>query len=317
MQLSLYSGKSDRLTVFSFMLAVATIFHQLCNAWLPGNYAIDALLTLAALALLFRPGSVILLIVLTTLSVSNGFAHIPDIHNHMAFQTIIDLLIMLSVTYVLLRHYTKVKLAGSLSNEAIRDEMFEAFAPVARIGVIILYFFAIFHKLNWAFFDPKYSPAIHLLEETFRFVPNLHFSTEIRVATIWATFVFEGGIAILLCFRRTRTAGILVALLFHLSLSINLFCTGFCSFSAMLYTILFTFTPHDFPDRISQLFNSINHKWANGKGREILWIGAGAILILVAAACLFVLIGRPRNVITVLFVFWILIVTSRTDQIWS
>src|SRR5688572_30693756 len=143
MQLTLFRGKLDRLTIFSFMAAVATLFHQFNESWLPGNFVLDALLTLAALALLFRPGSVILLIILTTLSVSNGFAHIPYIHNHMFFQTIIDLLVMLSVSYVLLLQYKKGKLSDSLSNEVVRDEMFDAFAPVARMGLIILYFFAI------------------------------------------------------------------------------------------------------------------------------------------------------------------------------
>ena len=173
MQLNLFKCKLDRLTIYSFMLAVATIFHQLCF-WSQGNLILDTLLFLFALALLFRPGSVILLIILTTLRVINGYLLIPFINNHMFFQTIIDLLVMLSVVYVLLLHYKKGTLAKSLSNEVVRDEMFDAFAPVARMALIILYFFAIFHKLNWTFFDPKYSPGVELLKDTFRFIPNLH-----------------------------------------------------------------------------------------------------------------------------------------------
>ena len=309
MQLTPSGRKLDRLTIYSFMLAVANIFHQLCF-WSQENLILDTLLFLFALALLFRPGSVILLIILTTLRVINGYLLIPFINNHMFFQTIIDLLVMLSVSYVLLLQYKKGTLAGSLSNEVIRDEMFDAFAPVARMALIILYFFAIFHKLNWTFFDPKYSPSVELLKDTFRFVPNLHLGNEIRIAAIWSTFLFEGGIAILLCIKHTRTIGLLVALLFHLCLTINPYWVPFCSFSSMLYSILFMFTPRDFPDKISQLFNSINHQWAQGKGRVLLWIGAVVVLILLVAACLAIYIGRSQNAITVLFVLWWLIIAT-------
>src|SRR5215213_806558 len=122
MQLALFTGKLDRLTIYSFMLAVATIFHQICIPWSQGYFIPDTLLTLAALALLFRPGSVILLIILTTLSVTNAYQHLPHTHNHIFFQTIIDLLLLLSISYVLLLQYKKAKLPISLSNEVIRDE---------------------------------------------------------------------------------------------------------------------------------------------------------------------------------------------------
>lgn len=309
MQLSLSKGGVDRLAIYSFMFAAAEIFHQLCNSWLPGSLILDVLVTLAALALLFRPRSVILLLILSVLSFTNGFVHIPHIHNHMFFQAMLDLLVTLSVSYVLLAQYKKGELAESLSSAAVRERMFDSFAPVARTGLIILYFFAIFHKLNWTFFDPKYSPSVSLLKETFHPLPNFNLNNTLKITSIWATFVFEGGIAVLLCFRRTRVAGILVALVFHLTLSINPFRVEFSSFSSMIYAVLFTFTPRNFPERISQLFYSVR-QWALGKERKILLFAAIVLLIFLSAGFLAAHIARPRNAITVLFIFWWLIITT-------
>ena len=78
----------------------------------------------------------------------------------------------------------------------------------------------------------------------------------------------------------------------------------------MLYTIFFTFTPRDFPQKVSQLFNSVNNQWASGKVRRVIWLGSVAILILLLASCLAIYVGRGRNVITVLFVFWWLVITT-------
>jgi hypothetical protein len=127
--------------------------------WVIHRNPLGILLTLSAGTVLLRPRSVGLFLVMLTLSIGYWFQKMPFLSNHLLFQIMIDLFVLLSMGWALLREARRGTARRPATDAAFREELFDAFAPVARAGLIILYFFAVFHKLNWGFLDPRYSMA--------------------------------------------------------------------------------------------------------------------------------------------------------------
>lgn len=294
----------DRLSIVSFMWAVATLFHQMVyiGEWAKRD-VLGWLLSLSAAVLLWRPRSILLLMVLLTLDAVVGLRKMPFLDNHMFFQLCADLILLFSIGWQLMLQMRKGNLLQSLSEQKSREEIVDSFAPPVRMAIIILYFFSVFHKLNWGFFDPKYSHSVALLEETTALV-HLPLNHWMKVTAIWATLLVETSIAVMLCLKRTRNAGILLGLAFHLMLSMNQKHIGFNSFSAMLYASFFLFTPRDFPDRLSDLLSNIYQRWADGKGKWIVWSGVVAAIVILSLCLLVVYNGNYRNVINIAGVAW-------------
>lgn len=125
--------------------------------------------------------------------------------------------------------------------------LYRAFAPVARICMLVAYSWAVFHKINADFFYYPISAAVdhyRLLAERVTNVVGISFPTDAWAlqAIVGMTFATEAAVALCLFFPRTRLFGIAIALGFHFVLGVNYFF----DFSAMLYALLFLFTPDDF-----------------------------------------------------------------------
>lgn len=296
----------DRLAVFAFMWAIATLFHQFVylSAWVIHRNPLGILLTLSAGTVLLRPRSVGLFLVMLTLSIGYWFQKMPFLSNHLLFQIMIDLFILVSMGWALLREARRGTARRPATDAALREELFDAFAPVARAGLIILYFFAVFHKLNWGFLDPKYSMAARLIEETAGKVPIIPVNDALRYFAIWSTLILETAIAVMLCLRRTRNAGILLALLFHLFLTQNPSRLGFSSFTAMLFALFFLFAPRDFPARLSDLLRRLYAGWTGGQRGRMIGMAALVVLAFGAACLLMAAAAGPRRVILVWMAAW-------------
>ena len=90
-----------------------------------------------------------------------------------------------------------------------------------RLSVVLLYFFATFHKLNLDFLDPSISCGPHFYRRVARApyivgLPESLSSDTWRSAVIYGTLMVEGGIALLLAWRRSWWAGILLGFSFHM-----------------------------------------------------------------------------------------------------
>ncbi len=292
------------------MWAIATLFHQFVYlGWITNRNPLGVLLTLSACTVLLWPRSVGLFLVMLAVSIGYWFQKMPFLSNHLLFQIMIDLFVLLSMGWALLREARRGTARRPATDDAFREELFDAFAPIARAGLIILYFFAVFHKLNWGFLDPKYSMAARLIEETARKVPIIPVNDAVRYFAIWSTLILETAIAVMLCLRRTRNAGILLALLFHLFLTQNPSRLGFSSFTAMLFALFFLFTPRDFPSRLSDLLRRQYEGWTGGKrGRMIK--NAALVAIAFGGACLLMVAAEGvRRVVIVWMAAWGLLLT--------
>jgi len=125
-----------------------------------------------------------------------------------------------------------------------QGELLKTFTPAIRAEVIILYFYAVFQKLNSGFLSPEVSCATDLLkaQPLPDFIP---LSPELISFNAYFTLIIEAAIPLLLVFRKTRPWGILFGLIFHSILSYNAF-NAYYDFSSMIFAAYFLFASPQF-----------------------------------------------------------------------
>lgn len=243
--------KFDRLSIFSLLWAVATLFHiisfpanSLSNPFAWGT-------AFFALLLLFRPQSVLLLMVMLFFSICKTVSWMPFPPNHIVFELILNIGILIALIYKFSSHFSK-KLTPQH-----REELFNAFAPLTRMALLILYFYAVLHKLNTDYLNPAISCGTVLLNgirlNGFSFIPDNQF---LKLSAIYGTLILESAIPFFLCIRKTRSLGIMLGLALHFFLALHPH-DGLVSFSVLLFSMFFLFTPADFPDKLKSTINNI------------------------------------------------------------
>lgn len=220
--------------IFAFLWAAATLFHSMS---IRDNHdgVLEYALSFAAVVVLLRPSSVVRFAALLGVQLLLVAKQMPGATNHWLFTAFVNLTILFALVRLLALH------RGRVSGSAL----FRSFAPAVRIELLILYFFAVFHKLNTAFLNPEVSCAVNHYRSVvsrFSFLPIAPWA---QYAAIYGTFVVEAGIPILLVFRRTRILGVALGMLFHFTLAINP-NHRFYNFSAMVLAVYFLFIPYDF-----------------------------------------------------------------------
>jgi hypothetical protein len=133
-------------------------------------------------------------------------------------------------------------------------------------------------------------------------------------AAIYGTLLFEGGIPILLLFKKTRTVGVVAGLCFHLVLAFHPY-GGVEGFSSTMFALLFLFTGEGFPATATSYLDRLREgfKALNAQRRYAVWAVGGSLTVALAVA-----LGQGRLVLTLWLlcalplIACILIVLSRT-----
>lgn len=264
----------DRLNIFSFLLAAAVVFHLgKWNFWL--HSPVSLALGVSAVFVLMKPSSTYGLYALLALLLTDAFEKMPWIPNHWLFAAVVSLTILSSALILIMRDRRP---------SADRPRLFDTFAPALRLELILLYFFAFFDKLNKDWLDPGVSCGTVLFSSFLHLpvFPGSHFLTEIL--PIYGTLVFEASIPVLLLFRKTRVAGIVLALVFHFILGVF----EYYNFSALTYALLYLFVPDNFSGKLRE--------WWTGSAIRGFYIRSGIerlsgrlktpVLVTAGAACL-------------------------------
>lgn len=227
---------TDRaFNIFSFLWAAATLFHYAAYPERDTGLGVFLLL-LVAMGVLLRPGSLVLFMTMIGLQVAVVVNTLPmGVSNHWLFTFIVNLTIFVALG----------RLAISKQRKINGGNLFLEFAPVVRVEVIVLYFFAVLHKLNWDFLNPEVSCATALYSDLAGGFPFLPMADWTLATLPYVTLIVEAAIPLLLCFRRTRVAGVLLGLLFHAMLALNPAHTYY-DFSSMVYAGYFLFIPYDY-----------------------------------------------------------------------
>ena len=214
--------------IFTVLWAVASLFHMAHSSVFDAELNL-ALLTLAAFFAVFRP-SLKSFLLLIGLQIFDAVFRMPFTTNHWIFTAFVNVTILHVILFLIVRK------RGFTLREG---EVFKTFAPLLRVEVIILYFFAVFHKLNSGFFAPATSCATDLLiAQNLQAIMPL--TDQLFLYNAYFTLLVELSIPVLLCFRRTRNAGAMLGLIFHSVLSYSTY-NAFYDFSSLMFAAYFVF----------------------------------------------------------------------------
>lgn len=205
----------SRLTVFTLLMAWATVLHQLSYPrWMSTGEPLGWALFLAGIAVALRPALPFGLVALVGLRIAHFVAWAPMVRGHIALESMLCFGVLAGLAIGSRR-------VGYRPRTPEEEEVvFESFAPMLCVSSLVVYAAVTLAKINADFFDPDQSAAAKLLVWTGSIRPFVPTGLWARHASIWITILFEGGIPILLCFRRTRWLGLVLAVLFHAALGL-------------------------------------------------------------------------------------------------
>lgn len=265
----------DGLAVFAFLWAVVTLFHQVSfKTWISQHEPLGWLLTAAAFLLTLRPRSILILAMMLVLSILYTLQRSPFVPNHILFECLVNVTMLLALAHTMIQGLTgetaiKIQFNHGLQNKSARDDLFETFAPAVRIELLVLYGFAVLHKLNKDFLDPEVSCAGHMLRTLADLLPFLPTAQWASLLSIWITLTIEACIPLFLCFKRSRSLGILLGLGFHSLLGLHRH-RGLYSFSAMLFALFFLFTSENFTADLTRLEKTIRRRLGETRRSKVI-----------------------------------------------
>jgi hypothetical protein len=190
------------------------------------------LLLLCGVLLLARPRSRVRLAALALSQIWLLLSRMPGTDNHLY-----------------LMGFVNAGLLAAVATSWLRDrvgaaEHVETAAPYARLTLLLAYSAAAVAKLNQGFFDPAQSCAVTMFYDALRivgvrrpFVP-----TQLEALMPFVIAGTELAIPLLLLVRRTRIAGVVVAVLLHLAMSLSPTATAI-DFTLVLFALVFLFLP--------------------------------------------------------------------------
>ena len=226
-------NRPNGFTLFAFTWAMACFFHQLSFLdwrW----YTVPGLaLSAAVILVLLKPSSWIRFAFLLVIDFAGVALKAPIHPNHIIFSWVVNGT-MLAALILAARQ-------ESLEKD-VSTRWYNLFAPWLRIELCILYFWAVFHKLNVSYFDVDCSCASKMHREISAWMPLLPGAKWAQYCAIYGTLIFEAGIPLLLLGRRTRMAGVIVGMLFHGLLAMHPHA-GLFSFSSTMTALFTVFMP--------------------------------------------------------------------------
>jgi hypothetical protein len=281
-----HSVRLDRLTVFSHLWGIAAMTEAArwmwndVPRWMGSDTPSHWVLWPTSLALFAFPRSIVCLVAwaLTQIGFHSLTPHTP--WNHGLFITLMNAAILASVSRV----YWRARRHGVAAS---REEICDHFAPVLRLGLILLYAFACFHKLNRDYLDPQVSCAGQVLTWLDTRYVSLPTGPWLTTVGIWSSLFAEGAVAVLLCFRRTIGLGLVIGIGFHLFLSQF---GGLYGFAAAMYAVYYLFLPATFTDELAVRREEILRRLHLDRVQA--WISPGLVIaILTSGLVLNVVLG--------------------------
>lgn len=241
-------GESALFELMSRFLGVFTVLHVFIYylRYTPFTHEITTLpLLVCGLALVFSPGSRRFFIATILLLAVDGWLQAPAYSNH----SILKNFLMLAFVAAGLYHWIK----GSSFERFFRDVR-----PVARMLLLIMYTFGIFHKLNSDFLNPAVSCAVELwrtMPPPLVWIDN----TWMHYLAIFGTLIIESVIMLLLIVPRWRHLGIGAGISFHVLLALS----GFAMYPAFSTLAITLHTMFLSPAAALQISNSKAYRFIN------------------------------------------------------
>lgn len=254
-----------RLPTLTLLLAIASLTHMVSFPWWMGMASGQVLLA-ATLAALFFPRSVVVLAGFLLASLTFWWGRLPAVPNHILFEMLVHLtlLAVIAVAFIIdKRDRSRGRQAASAVPRGLRrpetrpvssgeesrshplatpavgrhvSAAFEQARPLIVAELVVMYLYTVIHKLNHDFFNPAVSCAVSMHHELATVVPWVPDGEWTWWPTILGTLAIELAIPLLFISRRTRTAGVLLGLVFHHFLALHPH-GGIYSFSGLLFAL--------------------------------------------------------------------------------
>lgn len=255
MKIAIESNQTDpaerRYNVFIIVWGIAALFHM-ARRDLFTDRIDHALLTISIFFLILKPSSIFRLVAFLAMLFSVTYRIMPNLSNHETFVVFANLTILHVLVYSCIQNRTfKID----------KKRFFDTFAPLIRIELIIFYFYVVFHKLNLDFFNPSFSCATDFYNEQ-NSLKLLPVSNALYLASAYFTIIIELLIPALLCFKRTRSWGLLIGLLFHNLIAYNPI-NGFFDISSAVFATYVLFMENTFADKCYEIFYKAKAKIAS------------------------------------------------------
>ncbi len=232
---------AESFTVFAFIWGVTEGLHLVTfGAWV--DKPVGIALAASVFWLLLRPSSLGRFALVNGLDFAYIFTIAPMTANHILFNAFVNLAMLL----IIAMHWLRRRDSAPIDRAAV----FEQIRVFGRLALIMLYFFAVFHKLNTDYFKPQISCASHLLV-TMDWLPFTLDAKAVLAIAIWSTLIVEALIPAMLVIGPLRKYGLGLELGFHLFLSTHMH-TGLYSFSALMFAMYFLFLPDVFVARLKE-----------------------------------------------------------------
>ncbi len=248
-----------RLGLFSALLALSLVFHQL---WWNG-FEVPSLhfaVVLAAFWVLVRPTSVARLLTMLALEVVAVWLDMPGAGSH-------TLLVAVCGASVLLYAAGATASARRLPGAAA---FFERIAPFLRVSLVVLYAAAALAKMNSGYVDAAVSCAAAMVPSVVWFDPSLVDASWLFVPAMWGSVLIEAALPVLLVLPRTRVAGLVLGTAFHLVLAL----AGNVPFSSLALAFYVAFLPPGLATGMRAVVLARRPPWAGT------WIGPAAFATL-------------------------------------
>ena len=271
-------AEGTRFVIFVWFFAAFSLIHEIIDArhWVQdGVFAISGgvLSLVAACLVIAKPTSAVRLILLIVGLLIVKIDAMPFTPNHVLFTSLVCLLMLLALA----TRPRATSWPGWLARTA---------GPAIRAGVVVVYLFAVLHKLNSDYFNPNASCATTLFKELREYIPFVPTGSWINWPTILGSLATEFGLAIFLAVPRTRTLAIAYGLLFHglLAFHPNVYVMSFSTLIIPLYSI---FLPLECYERLAEMARDFRQRWPSSQ----LWNACRyAPLVLVIAVTAYVAI---------------------------
>lgn len=268
-----HSGLEATWSIFAITWALAVLFHLAGNSALAPWWA-KAILGASAVAVLALPRSRLAIAAMSSAVLVNVWVEAPVLGNH----------------WLLNGFVAAVVLGALVGAKASPGEAMARMRGPLRLLLLAFYSFAAFAKVNHDFlFEPSVSCGAQFLRESATswglgsLVEGLGREADVAVAI--AVAGIELSVAVLLAFRSTRHAGVLLGLGFHFVVALNR-DHQFFDFSAVLLALFLLFLEPAAAERVLTLVRSTSERmrarWPSGP--ELLRTGGLVLASLIAVA---------------------------------
>jgi hypothetical protein len=191
--------------VLAFTMLTRTEWPYYFQNHLNLNILTSSLYCIPALLVLLLPSSMILVFLMFCGQIIDSVYNSPQLPNHW----MLTFLTSVIVFSIFLR---------SKFNALNFEDLFLKFKSQAYLGIATFYFFTAFWKMNYDFFDPKYSCTFGRFINSLELYYDIPRSSFLEYTVIWGSVSVETLLPILLLFARTRVYAAFGLLAFHLIL---------------------------------------------------------------------------------------------------